>query len=124
QHAAGALEAANSLAKIAPDAGHSQHMTSHIFIALGRWQDVVDANVAAERVVNADFTAKGLPVFRCGHYAEWLEYALLQQGREDEGTALIGECERSGTAAVEWMRAHPGVALGRSATADALQDSY
>ncbi|MBP8098541.1 MAG: hypothetical protein KAY03_04415, partial [Arenimonas sp.] len=45
-HAAGALEAANSLAKIAPDAGHSQHMTAHIFMALGMWDAVVAANEA------------------------------------------------------------------------------
>jgi tetratricopeptide (TPR) repeat protein len=124
QHAAGALEAAHALSKIAPDAGHSQHMTSHIFIALGRWQDVVDANVAAIRVVNADLAGKQQPGYRCGHYPEWLEYALLQQGHEDEANALIGECERSGAAAVAWMRAHPGVAFLNAPAADRLQENY
>jgi len=123
EHAAGALEAANSLAKIAPDAGHSQHMTSHIFIALGRWQDVVDANVAAERVVGADYAAKGLPQYRCGHFSEWLEYAWLQQGREDEAWQLLGECERTGAAAVAWMRAHPGVPVGRIAKVEDMQQA-
>ena len=52
QHAAGALEAARALSKIAPDAGHAQHMCSHIFMALGMWDDVVRANIAAMRVVN------------------------------------------------------------------------
>src|SRR5204862_6768371 len=61
QHAAGALEAAHALSKIAPDAGHSQHMTSHIFIALGRWQDVVDANIAALAVGNGELSAKAQP---------------------------------------------------------------
>ncbi|MDE2150145.1 MAG: hypothetical protein KGJ55_10045, partial [Gammaproteobacteria bacterium] len=51
-HAAGALEAARALSSIAPDAGHAQHMTSHIFMALGMWDDVVEANQNAMRVVN------------------------------------------------------------------------
>ena len=124
QHAAGALEAANALSKIAPDAGHSQHMVSHIFIALGRWQDVVDANVAAMRVVNADLVAKAQPEYRCGHYAEWLQYAWLQQGREDEAAALLAACERSGPGAVAWMRAHPGVAYLAAKAPERLQENF
>src|SRR6478735_5440264 len=124
QHAAGALEAANALSKIAPDAGHSQHMVSHIYIALGRWQDVVDANLAAERVVGADNTAQGLPQYRCGHYSEWLEYAWLQQGREEQAWQLLGDCERTGKAAVAWMRANPGKPFGRAKTADDLQQNF
>jgi len=124
QHAAGALEAANALSRIAPDAGHSQHMVSHIYIALGRWQDVVDANLAAERVVGADNTAQGLPQYRCGHYSEWLEYAWLQQGREEQAWQLLGDCERTGKAAVAWMRANPGKPFGRAKTADDLQQNF
>jgi tetratricopeptide (TPR) repeat protein len=124
QHAAGALEAANALSKIAPDAGHSQHMVSHIYIALGRWQDVVAANVAALRVVNTDNAGKGMPPLQCGHYAEWLEYAWLQQGREGEAWQLLGDCERTGKAAVAWMRANPGTPYGRAKTADDLQKSF
>jgi tetratricopeptide (TPR) repeat protein len=124
QHAAGALEAANSLAKIAPDAGHSQHMVSHIFVALGRWQDVVDANIAAIRVVNADLAAKGQPEYRCGHYSEWLQYAWLQQGKESEAWQLLGDCERTGPLAVKWMREHPGVAFLAAKSPDKLQEGY
>jgi tetratricopeptide (TPR) repeat protein len=123
QHAAGALEAANALAKIAPDAGHSQHMTSHIFIALGRWRDVVDANIAAMRVVNADLAAKGRPGYQCGHYSEWLQYAWLQQGREDAAFGLLTQCESSGEAALAWMRAHPGEAYGSNKDAGQLQEN-
>jgi len=46
-HAALGLRAARLYAKIAPDAGHAQHMTSHIFLALGMWKETVDANIAA-----------------------------------------------------------------------------
>jgi tetratricopeptide (TPR) repeat protein len=122
QHAAGALEAAQALARIAPDAGHSQHMTSHIFVALGRWQDVVEANEAALRVVNADLAAKSQPRYQCGHYAEWLQYSWLQQGREAQSRALLAECERTGAAAVAWLRAHPGSAYLTATSADQLAE--
>jgi len=121
QHAAGALEAAHALSKIAPDAGHSQHMTSHIFIALGRWQDVVDANIAALAVGNRELSAKSQPAWRCGHYSEWLQYAYLQQGKEDEAWAMVGECQRSIGPAVAWLRAHPGEAYLSARKADMLE---
>jgi tetratricopeptide (TPR) repeat protein len=124
EHAAGALEAAQALAKIAPDAGHSQHMTSHIFVALGRWQDVVDSNLAALRVVNAELEAKAQPTYDCGHYAEWLQYSWLQQGREAEAQQLLSGCERRGAAAVAWMRAHPGTAFLAAKTADQLAENF
>ena len=61
QHAAGALEAARALSKIAPDAGHAQHMCSHIFMALGMWDDVVQANLSAMSVKNRQRAAAGKP---------------------------------------------------------------
>jgi hypothetical protein len=109
-HAAGALEAARALSRIAPGAGHSQHMTSHIFIALGRWEDVVAANVAALEVVNAGLRDRQQPPTACMHYAEWLQYALFQLGREREGFRMLGDCRERGRAAVAWLRAHPGQA--------------
>ena len=52
-HAVLGLRAARALALMAPDAGHSQHMTSHIFTAVGMWDDVVTANETAVAVQNA-----------------------------------------------------------------------
>jgi hypothetical protein len=49
-HAVLGLDAARALARMAPDAGHSLHMTSHIFTALGMWDDMVQANEAAVAV--------------------------------------------------------------------------
>ena len=49
-HAPLGLEAARAYSEIAPGAGHTQHMTSHIFVALGMWDDVVSANVRARDV--------------------------------------------------------------------------
>jgi tetratricopeptide (TPR) repeat protein len=92
QHAAGALEAARALSQIAPDAGHAQHMCSHIFMALGMWDDVVRANVAAMSVVNRQKAAAGKPPRRCGHYDYWLEYGYLEQGRIGEAEKVVAGC--------------------------------
>jgi tetratricopeptide (TPR) repeat protein len=99
QHAAGALEAARALSKIAPDAGHAQHMTSHIFMALGMWDDVVTANVNALRVVNAQARAAGRPEVACGHYPLWLEYGYFQQGRRQQAEKVLEGCAQSVAAA-------------------------
>ena len=116
EHAAGALEAAGTLARIAPDAGHAQHMTAHIFMALGRWNDVVAANVNAERVVRAQLKARGKPDYACGHYAEWLEYAYFQQGREHEAMRVLDDCLQTAPKAIAWSQAHPDQPLGSART--------
>ncbi len=116
EHATGALEAAGTLARIAPDAGHAQHMTAHIFMALGRWDDVVAANVNAERVVRAQLKAAGKPDYACGHYAEWLEYAYFQQGRERDGMRVLDDCLRTAPTAIAWSQAHPDLAIGSART--------
>jgi len=92
QHAAGALPAARALARIAPDAGHAQHMTSHIFVALGMWDDVVAANENATRVVNAARKSHGQGPAFCGHYNLFLDYGLLQQGRIADARRLLEAC--------------------------------
>ena len=43
-HAPLGMRAARVYGAVAPDAGHALHMTSHIFIAMGMWDDVIDAN--------------------------------------------------------------------------------
>jgi tetratricopeptide (TPR) repeat protein len=93
EHAADALPAARALSAIAPDAAHAQHMTSHIFMALGMWDDVVRANENAMRVVNAARHAAGRGPTYCGHYNYWLEYGYLQQGRLDDARMLMEHCQ-------------------------------
>jgi hypothetical protein len=91
-HAADALPAARALATIAPDAAHAQHMTSHIFVALGMWDDVVAANENATRVVNDARRSRGLEPAACGHYNLFLDYGLLQQGRIRDAARLLAAC--------------------------------
>lgn len=91
-HAPLGIRAARAYSEIAPDAAHAQHMTSHIFVALGMWDDVVEANENSMRVVDAQRAARDLPPGACGHYNFWLEYGYLQQGRPDEARRLLREC--------------------------------
>jgi tetratricopeptide (TPR) repeat protein len=78
-HAPLGLPAARAYSRIAPDAAHAQHMTTHIFVAVGMWDEVVSQNRIA-----ADLTA-----WTPGHYTEWLHYGLLQLGRYREAEALL-----------------------------------
>jgi len=90
-HAILGLAAARALAKMAPDAGHSLHMTSHIFTALGMWDDVVQANEAAVSVHNRMIAEQNLAPRHWGHYSFWLLYGYLQQGREERAQTLLRE---------------------------------
>jgi tetratricopeptide (TPR) repeat protein len=107
-HAAGALVAASALSKIAPDASHAQHMCSHIFMALGMWDAVVEANQQAMRVVEEHNRAIGRPNLACGHYAIWLQYAYYQQGRIQDGDKMLASCQSTIKDYFTWMDAHPG----------------
>ena len=104
-HAALGLKAARLYGAVAPDAGHALHMTSHIYLALGMWPEVEQANVRAMAVVNGQRAARGKPALHCGHYPEWLVYARLQ--REEDASADVAACHtqalgelQAGTAAV------------------------
>jgi tetratricopeptide (TPR) repeat protein len=109
EHAAGALEAARALSKIAPDAGHALHMCSHIFMALGMWDDVVQANVAAISVVNRQAIAEGKQSRHCGHYSYWLEYGYLEQGRIGEAEKVLADCRAEAAESGMAARAHGAV---------------
>lgn len=93
-HAPLGLEAARALALMAPDAGHSQHMASHIFVALGLWDDVVGANVRAVQVQNAMAAELAQQPQSWGHYNFWLLYGLLQQGRVADAKSLLTRAYR------------------------------
>src|SRR6202158_4435830 len=94
-HAPLGLRAARIYSKIAPDASHAQHMTSHIFLALGMWDDVVKANETAMGVVNRERQKTGKPPAMCGHINEWLDYGYLQQGRVADARRLLEGCRQN-----------------------------
>ncbi len=80
-HASLGLKAARAYSRIAPDAAHAQHMTTHIFLALGMWPETISQNIIAA----GPDRSKWQP----GHYTYWLHYALLQQGRNREAAELL-----------------------------------
>lgn len=93
-HAPLGLRAAHAYSKIAPNAGHPQHMTSHIFLALGMWDDVIRANVRANDVVNANRSEPPKYKFNCGHYTSWLMYGYLQVGQRDNAFIIMKMCHQ------------------------------
>jgi hypothetical protein len=93
-HAPLGLRPARIYAQLAPDAGHAQHMTSHIFLALGMWDDVVRANETAAGVVSHHRELAGKPPGLCGHYNEWLLYGYLQLDRNADARRVLEGCRQ------------------------------
>ncbi len=88
-HAILGLPMADAYIKIAPDAAHAQHMTSHIYTALGHWDDVVAANLRGFVVESAKTTDTDIMSKEERHYTYWLTYGRLQQGRWTDAEELL-----------------------------------
>ncbi|MCH9650488.1 MAG: tetratricopeptide repeat protein [Deltaproteobacteria bacterium] len=89
-HAPLGLRAARVYADIAPAAVHALHMPSHIFFALGRWQESVSSNIDSWEAAEARVKAKNLgPEQRGYHALLWLHYAYLQQGKFEDAARLL-----------------------------------
>jgi hypothetical protein len=79
-HAPLGMRAARLYGKIAPDSGHALHMTSHIFIAMGMWQDVIQANLEAVAASKGQSKRGANSALSCNHYNAWLAYGYAQAG--------------------------------------------
>ncbi|HEY6413344.1 MAG TPA: hypothetical protein VIX42_06640 [Edaphobacter sp.] len=78
------LPAARAYALIAPSAPHALHMPSHIFTQLGLWDDSITSNLAAREAAHKQGdTGEEL------HAMDYLMYAYLQRGRDQDATQLI-----------------------------------
>ena len=98
-HAPLGLRAARRYALIAGDAPHAQHMTTHIFVAMGMWDEVVAHN----DVASGPDPEEWFP----GHYTWWLGYGYLQQGRWERAEAhLEAMRERAPAGVLPGRRAH------------------
>ena len=77
-----AWDEANDYAKVASYSGHALHMPSHIYLALGLWDDVVKSNEISWQAGVDRKNDKALNNDALNYHAYWwLEYAYLQQGR-------------------------------------------
>jgi len=88
-HAILGLPMARAYEKTAVDAAHAQHMTSHIYVALGLWDDMIGANVTALSVESAKTVGEGPRSREAWHHRYWLHYGRLQQGRLDEAREML-----------------------------------
>jgi hypothetical protein len=77
------LPAARAYAKIAPSAPHALHMPSHIFTRLGYWRDSIASNIAAQAAA-----AEQKDIGEELHAADYLTYAYLQLGRDDDARRI------------------------------------
>ena len=81
-HAPLGLRAARLYGKVAPAASHAQHMPSHIFFALGMWDEAIQANLTSLNIARAQGDGGY-------HSLLWLTYAYLQENRQTEAQQLI-----------------------------------
>lgn len=91
-HAPLGLRAARLYGAVAPNAGHALHMTSHIFVAMGMWDEVIDANRRAVDVINRQRAARGRQRADCGHYPTWLHYGYLQKNDAEAARKALDAC--------------------------------
>jgi len=91
-HASMGLAAADAYADIAPGAGHAQHMTTHIFLALGMWDRVIENNILATATTVAQRGDLDPAPWACGHYTSWEHYGHLQLGQFEDAERLMDNC--------------------------------
>ena len=89
-HAPLGLRPARVYADVAPAASHALHMPSHIYFALGMWDEGAAMNVRSYEAAKARTDARGEGLNGHGwHALQWLLYAELQRGRADEAERLF-----------------------------------
>ncbi|MDN3724870.1 hypothetical protein QRD02_10785 [Aequorivita sp. SDUM287046] len=89
-HATLALDAANTYSKVAPDAGHALHMPSHIYVAMGMWDEVISSNIASYEASINRMEQKNLDGNARGYHAfHWLQYGYLQKENYEEAKNMV-----------------------------------
>lgn len=93
-----ALNAANAYSKVAPDASHALHMPSHIFVAMGMWDNVISSNIDSYQASINRMEEKNLGNDARGYHAfHWLEYGYLQKGNNEEAKKMVLDMEKYAT---------------------------
>lgn len=88
-----ALNAAYAYSKIAPSAPHALHMPSHIFVRLGMWDETIASNIRSADAAKAHAAAlhPGTMAFNSLHAYDYLTYAYLQRGEDEQVRKLVDE---------------------------------
>lgn len=114
-HAPQGLKYADAYSKIAPAASHALHMPSHIYVAMGMWDESAAINERSVKAADARREARKLDVDQRGFHALlWLVYSYTQQGRYDEARGVLSQMEAAAReSGSERTRSH--LALARAA---------
>lgn len=85
-----ALDIVQEYRKIAPEVPHALHMPTHIYVRLGDWPKVIDWN---KRSADAalKYPVNGAVSHHYVHAIDYLLYAQLQQGEDDQALAAFEE---------------------------------
>src|SRR5213593_2209014 len=72
---------------------HAQHMPSHIFTRLGYWQDSINSNRISAEVAKAELKMTNLEAgsYNALHAMDYITYAALQLGKDQEARAVVDE---------------------------------
>jgi tetratricopeptide (TPR) repeat protein len=87
------VAASRTYSKIAPDLPHALHMPSHIFTRLGLWEDSIASNLASAAAARRH-NDPGEEF----HASDYLTYAYLQLGRNDEAEKIRDQLPATGNA--------------------------
>src|SRR5690554_2165475 len=98
EHATLALDAANAYSKVAPNASHALHMPSHIYVAMGMWDEVISSNIDSYQASINRMENKELDNDARGYHAfHWLEYGYLQKGNYEEAKKMVLDMQKFAT---------------------------
>jgi tetratricopeptide (TPR) repeat protein len=100
-----ALAAAESLSNRIPGAGHLVHMPSHIYVRLGRYDDVVKSNQRGIKADSAYVTRGGFYTLYRAHNFHFLAYGAMFEGRKE--LALKAGRDMVAQVPLELVRAYP-----------------
>jgi tetratricopeptide (TPR) repeat protein len=87
-----ALTAARRYASTAPAVPHALHMPGHIFARLGLWPDDIRSNLASRAAAEHPLGMRMGAENRL-HAMEFLEYAYLQTGEDEQARAIVTEAK-------------------------------
>src|SRR5438309_1652212 len=83
------VEASRVYAQVAPSAPHALHMPSHIYTRLGMWEESIASNTAARKAAHKqDDVGEEL------HAMDYLIYANLQLGRDQEAAQVLADLRK------------------------------
>lgn len=89
------LELVRSYDDVAPSVPHALHMPTHIFVRLGEWPEVIEWNRKSADAA-LEFPAGDATSHHYIHAMDYLLYARLQRGEDEQARALLDEAMHKG----------------------------